>query len=156
MLLGGLWHGASLRFVVWGALHGLYLAIHKGIMTIFPNKTSPRYRVLSVFITFHIVAFTWMAFRAANMQVVIDMCGQIFNHFEGRHFIDMVIAYKAVWSLIALAFIIHWLPVKAKNWYRGYFVLLPTWVKVLVTIIVIIVLAQFTSAELQPFIYFQF
>ena len=38
MLLGGLWHGASLRFIIWGALHGLALAVHKIFLEIFPSK----------------------------------------------------------------------------------------------------------------------
>ena len=64
MLLGGLWHGANLRFVIWGALHGFYLAAHKLWLTLFP-KPKHRLRPLRVFITFHLVTFTWMAFPAA-------------------------------------------------------------------------------------------
>ena len=39
MLLGGLWHGASLRFIIWGALHGFALALHKSFREIFPEKS---------------------------------------------------------------------------------------------------------------------
>lgn len=38
MLLGGLWHGAGAQFIVWGALHGLALAVHKIFMEFFPSK----------------------------------------------------------------------------------------------------------------------
>jgi len=63
MLLGGLWHGAGLQFVVWGALHGFYLTInhlwvrHAGIKL-------PA--IVSLAITFGCVIFAWIFFRAAD------------------------------------------------------------------------------------------
>jgi len=155
MLLGGLWHGANLRFVIWGALHGLYLAIHKLWLLIFP-KQNAKLKGLRVFFTFHLVTLTWMAFRAKSMQSVMDMFHQIFANFKGSFFIEIITAYKLVLVLILLGFVIHWLPVGFKNWYKGKFVDMPVYAKVLATIIAIFILAQFSSAELQPFIYFQF
>ena len=46
MLLGGLWHGANLRFIIWGALHGLALAVHKTFMDFFPAKKEDEKKVL--------------------------------------------------------------------------------------------------------------
>ncbi|PKP09204.1 MAG: MBOAT family protein [Bacteroidetes bacterium HGW-Bacteroidetes-4] len=155
MLLGGLWHGANLRFVIWGALHGLYLAAHKLWLTVFP-KPNRRARPLRVFITFHIVTFTWMAFRARSMESVKQMFSQIFHHFKAAFIPEMMLAYRLVFLLMLLAFIVHWLPEKWKNWYRGVFVLMPVYLKILLTLIAVFVLAQFSSADLQPFIYFQF
>ncbi len=156
MLLGGLWHGANLRFVIWGALHGIYLAIHKLYVTAFPNKGNAKWHWLRVIVTFHIVTFTWMAFRSESMKMVSDMFHQMLYNFNGAHLFEIIAAYKTTLSLIAIGFIIHWLPNKAKNWYKGRFVLLPTYLKVIVTVVVVFILAQFTSADLQPFIYFQF
>ena len=155
MLLGGLWHGANLRFVIWGALHGIYLAAHKLWITILP-KQNGKLRVFRVFITFHIVTFTWMVFRAKNMNVVMDMFSQIFNHFKGGFFIEIIQAYKLELGLIIFAFIIHWLPVNIKDWYKGKFVDMPIYLKVFATLITIFILVQFSSAGLKPFIYFQF
>ncbi|MDA3890419.1 MAG: MBOAT family protein [Salinivirgaceae bacterium] len=155
MLLGGLWHGANLRFVIWGALHGIYLAIHKAWLSYFP-KQNGKLLSLRVFITFHLVTLTWMIFRANNMNDVSAMFGQIFFDFKGAYIFDMIYAYKGVLSLIILAFIVHWLPVSIKNWYRGKFVDMPIYLKISITVITIFILVQFTSAELQPFIYFQF
>jgi len=156
MLLGGLWHGANLRFVIWGGLHGIYLAIHKLFITLAGKKESPRWRWLSVFITFNLVTFTWMAFRAENMERVYEMFGQLFHHFEGGYAIEILTAYGRVVALIVVAYIIHWLPVPWKDWYKGKFILMPDYLKIAATIIVIFVLVQFSSAGLQPFIYFQF
>jgi D-alanyl-lipoteichoic acid acyltransferase DltB (MBOAT superfamily) len=155
MLLGGLWHGANLRFVIWGALHGLYLAVHKLWLSLFP-KLEARFRILRMAITFHLVTFTWMAFRARSMESVRQMCDQMVHHFKGSFAWEIIQAYQLVVSLILLAFIVHWLPIKWKDWYRGKFVLLPLWLKITGTVLVIFMLVQFTTAGLQPFIYFQF
>lgn len=156
MLLGGLWHGANLRFVIWGALHGIYLAIHKLFISFFPEQKVSKWRPLQVFFTFHIVTFTWMAFRARNMQTVGQMFDQIFYDFKGSFAGEIILAYKMVLSLIVIGFVVHWLPARWKNWYKGQFVLMPVWAKVAISVLVIFILAQFTSADLQPFIYFQF
>lgn len=155
MLLGGLWHGANLRFVIWGALHGLYLAVHKFWLTLFPNQNS-KLRPLRVFITFHLVTITWMAFRARSMQAVQHMFQQIISDFKGSHIPEMLLAYRAVFFLILAGFVVHWLPVRWKNWYRGRFVLMPVYLKILITVAIVFILVQFSSADLQPFIYFQF
>ena len=62
MLLGGLWHGAGWTFVLWGLMHGIYLAIHRTWG--FTGITLPR--VVSVMATFLAVLFAWVMFRAAS------------------------------------------------------------------------------------------
>ncbi len=156
MLLGGLWHGAKLRFIVWGALHGIYLAVHKLWLHFYPTKEKQGLQWLWILLTFHVVSFTWMAFRAHNLEIVANMFRQIFTAFAGRHMNELFAAYWFVWSLILLGFVIHWLPSKYKNLYKGYFVLSPTWVKITISVGIVFLLAQFVSADIQPFIYFQF
>ncbi|MCK6471045.1 MAG: MBOAT family protein [Planctomycetes bacterium] len=76
MLLGGLWHGANWTFVVWGALHGIYLAVHKRILSgvkpfDVPPKTNAKQwlsYLVKVVVTFHLVALTWIFFRAGSYQ----------------------------------------------------------------------------------------
>jgi len=77
MLLGGLWHGANWTFVVWGAMHGLYLAIHKLILETFgsPEDHVPRsafttsaLNVVKCLFTFHLVCLTWLFFRADSFS----------------------------------------------------------------------------------------
>jgi D-alanyl-lipoteichoic acid acyltransferase DltB (MBOAT superfamily) len=70
MLLGGLWHGAGWNFVIWGGLHGLYLAVHKLWMSATSRTVDAASGVLRKLIgglvTFHLVCLAWIFFRAAN------------------------------------------------------------------------------------------
>ena len=68
MLLGGLWHGASINFVIWGGMHGVALAVHKlfsqGLLKHDRNYVSRGIRrPFAILITFHFVCFTWLFFR---------------------------------------------------------------------------------------------
>ncbi|MCC6545617.1 MBOAT family protein [Candidatus Sumerlaeota bacterium] len=85
MLLGGLWHGANWTFVIWGFLHGLYLAIHR--MMRGENAREPAHppptlhnigiRMLKVLGTFHLVCLAWVFFRASNFSDAFTMIGKI-------------------------------------------------------------------------------
>jgi D-alanyl-lipoteichoic acid acyltransferase DltB (MBOAT superfamily) len=71
MLLGGLWHGAGVNFVIWGALHGLYLVVNHGWNALatalrFP-RTSRIWAVFSIALTFVSVCFAWVFFRATTI-----------------------------------------------------------------------------------------
>ena len=74
MLLGGLWHGASWNFIIWGALHGAALVVHrhwdserKGSSGRQPHAAG-RTRIVRVFFTFHLVCFLWVFFRAGDLE----------------------------------------------------------------------------------------
>ncbi len=72
MLLGGLWHGAGLNFVIWGALHGMYLILNHGWDALasalhFP-RNSRAWRTLSIALTFVSVCFAWVFFRATDVD----------------------------------------------------------------------------------------
>ena len=68
MTIGGLWHGASWNFVLWGVGHGVALVIHK---LFFKGEANAIYNrkwsnIIGVFLTFHFVAFMWIFFRAID------------------------------------------------------------------------------------------
>lgn len=79
MLLGGLWHGAGWTFVIWGGLHGLYLAInhawHRVTRMLWPNGlVHPALaRLLAWFVTFVAVVVGWVLFRAADLDAALRM-----------------------------------------------------------------------------------
>jgi alginate O-acetyltransferase complex protein AlgI len=92
MLLGGLWHGASWNFIIWGGLHGTYLACERAIHRRWPNwnRDSRGMKCLRMFITFHLVCFAWIFFRAHDLagvgRVVAGLAHPSLSGFEpDRH-----------------------------------------------------------------------
>jgi len=76
MIIGGLWHGASWNFLVWGALHGGYLAIHKIIVKKFPlfedSKLlkSKKTKIISILTTQYFIFLAWLAFRVEDINAL--------------------------------------------------------------------------------------
>ncbi|MDP4226858.1 MAG: MBOAT family protein, partial [Bacteroidota bacterium] len=158
MLLGGLWHGANIRFVIWGTLHGLGLVVNRLWDDINPlrNKSNRFYRLISIVLTFHFVAFAWMFFRAEDINSVLSMMAQILHHFDFVQIPQIITGYKTVFLIIGFAYLIHWLPASFRETYRGWFIQTPVVAKVAVAVLTVFILYQSKSSALQPFIYFQF
>lgn len=158
MVLGGLWHGASFRFIIWGAIHGVALAGHKLWMELFPKIKTGNFflKLLGVFVTFNLVSFAWIFFRAPDMKSVGEMLSQIGTSFGFALIPDILISYWIVFAIIIVGFAIHWLPSNFKEFYRGAFIKTPIWLKVIITVLVVIIIFQAKSSNVQPFIYFQF
>ncbi|MCK5535819.1 MAG: MBOAT family protein [Bacteroidales bacterium] len=158
MLLGGLWHGAAIRFIIWGALHGVGLAFHKMWLQFFPSNGKSGWfsRFISIFITFHFVHFAWIFFRASDMSAVGLMLNQIAFDFRPELIFSVLTGYWRPILLMFIGFAIHWLPVGTKDFYKEQFIRIPAWAKVGVTTIIVFGLYQVTSAGVQAFIYFQF
>ena len=158
MLLGGLWHGASWRFVIWGGIHGVALAIDKLWALIFPKKekVSVWRRIFSIFITFHIVHVAWIFFRAQSMEKVGLILSRIVNDFNFALVPEMIGSYKLIFGIILGGFIIHWIPAKTKEWYQNLFIKTPLFIKIIICLLTALLLYQAKSADIQPFIYFQF
>ncbi len=161
MLLGGLWHGASLRFIVWGALHGIALAVHKLVMELFPRKkdkpASFIWRVISIVLTFHFVAFCWIFFRANSFETALNIIYNISDlEFDWAAWQTIIQGYKNVFLLIAIGFVWHFVP---KRWMaipQQWFNVAPIFVKSVVLGFVFWVVYATATAGPQPFIYFQF
>jgi alginate O-acetyltransferase complex protein AlgI len=68
MLIGGLWHGASWTFVVWGGLHGAYLVGERAIRRVAPKRTGTAGRLAAMLVTFVLVTFAWVFFRARSFD----------------------------------------------------------------------------------------
>ena len=230
MLLGGLWHGASWNFVIWGALNGagmiiykvwakinwnikillitllvsgLWLAqssLHTPIWNMFfvwgialwvgvavryiywwierlgyfaisgtlrakiIDWTSNTWMILQTFI---FITFTRLFFRSGSnldpetasqeaWETATNMVNQIGGAWNSSIIPDFLWEYRNVVILFVLGMLIHWLPTKAKRWYRLNFALLPIWVIILLAVITVVIVYQFITADMQAFIYFQF
>jgi alginate O-acetyltransferase complex protein AlgI len=158
MLIGGLWHGASLRFIAWGGLHGLGLVIDKLLQQWFGDRlTRGRFgRLIGVFITFNFVSFCWIFFRAPDFNSAMVMLSQIISGFSPGSYMALFQSYSTVFILIIIAYMIHLLPERIKESYRGLFIRMPLAVKVAVILIVAVLLLQMRSTEVMPFIYYRF
>ncbi len=162
MLLGGLWHGASIRFILWGALHGVALAVHKFLMGQFKSlkQTGEEMglvsRIAGTVFTFHVVCFGWIFFRASSMQTVNEMLSQIFTNFHPEIFMQFISGYTIVFSLMIIGYIFHFIPKVTERSIQGIVARSPLFVQALMLIVAIFVVVQFKNAGVQPFIYFQF
>jgi alginate O-acetyltransferase complex protein AlgI len=158
MLLGGLWHGASLRFIIWGALHGIGLVFNRIWDSVFGIRTNRGFvaRIIAIFITFQFVNFCWIFFRAENMNSVMIMLNQITHNFSPGSYSTVLPAYSNVFIIIALGYIIHFLPEKIKESYRGVFIRIPLAAKFAVIMLIAVMLYQMKTTEVMPFIYFRF
>ncbi|MCE3226498.1 MAG: alginate O-acetyltransferase [Bacteroidetes bacterium] len=158
MLLGGLWHGSSWLFLIWGGLNGLGLIIHKFWKKITPWKgdESMATKFFLMLVTLAFISFTRIFFRSPDMETVNMIFYRIGNFFGGDQTLNILRGYRVVMTIMALGYAIHWIPEKFKEQYRSWFANQHYAVMSLIGIIVVFVSYQLMSGEMQAFIYFQF
>ena len=220
-VLGGLWHGASWNFVLWGAINGAGMIIEKiwremhwhwrfalmtlllfglcvaDYMTNLPvwrlfavwtaivwTGTALRYiyflfegrdtkftkalgTAWAVIQTFTFITFTRLFFRSSSnldpatanevaWATAKNMINQIGGAWNNAIIPEFVWAYRWVVLLFVAGMIIHWLPTNWKRRYRLWFTAMPVWLIVIAVVISMVVIYQFMTSDVQPFIYFQF
>lgn len=160
MLLGGLWHGASWNFVVWGGLHGIALALHKGYRALLGRPKSYASRgpkkFFAALLTFHFVCLSWIFFRNSSFEASLEMIHRIFTDFHPELFGQLMLGYWKVWLLMGLGYLLHLLP---DSW-NSQGILFLQKVRLLGQAVILVLLVylviQVKSSDIQPFIYFQF
>jgi len=219
MLLGGLWHGASWNFMIWGGLNGTGILAFKiwrhfrqwlrslvsglifaGIFVcnyFWPSPVLMIFTVWSgvffggtlirciysalcpardvrwlnttwnIFMTFVFISFTRLFFRSgSNLDPAVanetawNTAKAMVNSIGGQWNIaaipEILSNYWPVFTLFVIGMVIHWLPEHFKRWYRMNFAMMPIWLIGIVVVAAVFILYQFVTADLQPFIYFQF
>ena len=162
MFLGGLWHGASWNFVIWGMLHGTYLAIHKAILDKFPNIKNNYFikskigLVFSILVTQYLVFLAWIAFRVSNYDYMIySMKKYVFLDFHTVYTLQFISSHKIPIMLIIMFIILHFLSYKKINIQEKIANLrLYYWGSILAFIAVVIIF--FFNGKPEQFIYFKF
>lgn len=157
MLVAGLWHGATWMFVLWGAMHGAALVVHKslkGLLDAVPNAFFVR--MLSWMLTFMFLLVTWTFFRAETPEATATLFGHIRDTFSWDYLVPFVKA-RPTWSaLVALGFASHAIRYGHYLRLKHAFVRSPWVVKLLLAGAAVAAVAYFRTDEVQPFIYSQF
>ncbi len=162
MSISGLWHGAAFTFVIWGMYHGLLLILHnlylkwKARMGMARLFNSSAYRVITIFIFFHLTCIGWVFFRASSIEQALQMIHRMlipyqlnFNLYTGQFL--MLAA-----GLYLLHILESWLRSHAHQlgtaWRRSLAVPL----RALVYTAFILALIVFSQGQTSNFIYFKF
>jgi D-alanyl-lipoteichoic acid acyltransferase DltB (MBOAT superfamily) len=152
MLLGGLWHGASWNFVIWGGLHGVALAGTRMWQRARGDEPSRgAARVLGTVLTFHYVCFAWIFFRAPSLEHATVAIGRLAKLTYGTvNLTPKLVAVLLVGALTHLA---------PRAWYeslRDRFVRTPALAQGVVLALVAYALHRAAGAKAEPFVYGQF
>jgi len=156
--LGAVWMGimaigTAVRYLIVGLRHGKAI---KGLD-----------QVWNIFMTFVFISFTRLFFRSGSNldpaeanEVAWNTAKNMVNRIGGQWDIqvipDVLANYSHVFWVFLVGMVIHWLPEKFKRRYRLWFATMPLWMMLIVVVVAVIVIYQFITADLQPFIYFQF
>jgi len=161
MFLGGLWHGASWNFIIWGVLHGSYLAVHKILVNKFPSLANNLFfktksgKILSIFVTQYFIFLAWIAFRVKDMDAMIySFTKYIILDFEISGTIEFILVHKLAIGIMSLFIILNFISYKKDMKKMIVNLKLRYWILVLVIPISLILL--FFDATPNDFIYFQF
>lgn len=160
MTLGGLWHGASPMYIIWGAYNGLLLVIHKAARKVWRLPEHLRghkgIRGLNILLTFVLMAAGFAIFRAPSMETVHQMATQIFTNFHLSVAPQFIAGYTMIVVLAVIGYAAHLSP---RSWTLGAtraYAGLPLFLQGLILAGVLFLVIQTRQAELVPFIYLQY
>ena len=162
MFLGGLWHGASWNFVIWGLLHGGYLAIHRLIVNKFPILNEIQFfktktgKIISIIVTQYFVFLAWIPFRVSDSNdIFYAMSKFVLLDFQFDETTQIIFQNKFPILLIILFFVLHFISYKKTNLIQNISKLKLRWWFTIVTIILTIIIF-FYDGNPEEFIYFKF
>jgi alginate O-acetyltransferase complex protein AlgI len=175
MALGGLWHGASWNFVVWGVFHGLALIVHRefvawyksvdALKNLLENKVVAFFwRIFSLLLTFHAVCIGWVFFRITDIGMAWTMVRRMitmrpFYSMTGpEHYLilkqELPVIVPVVLIMVAALVLSNW-PLSYLN-EKKVFERTPAFLQAAFCALVIMAIVTFLPDNSQPFIYFQF
>jgi D-alanyl-lipoteichoic acid acyltransferase DltB (MBOAT superfamily) len=157
MLLGGLWHGASWKFVLWGAMHGTVLAVEKAFNIPALSRKHTSLTIPAGLLTFHFVAFCWIFFRASDFSNAMNVITNIsLLEWNLAQFWEVLKGYQNISMLLLLGFLWHFVPQRIQEVQLRLFHRIPMLGKAVIFAAVIWLISATATSGVQPFIYFQF
>jgi len=151
MVLGGLWHGASLVFVVWGAMQGLALALERGFGYGDTRSAKLPMAALQIAGTFAFTTVSWLVFRSASLSEVGSILASL-THFSAPITVITPLVVLLIIAPIACQFI----PTRAREFCFTAWVAVPLPVKGVLLALFLSLLTVVSMAGVAPFIYFSF
>jgi len=153
MVLGGLWHGASWTFVIWGGFHGIILILYRLLAPdIDRNNMGFIKSTVSILVTFHLVCFGWLIFRAQNLETLSIFVKSIFFNLHWSPETGQCLHKLLFYCWFLVLFQIIQAKTKTldpmKNW--------PRFARLNVWLFVIMSLFALSQRSGQEFIYFAF
>jgi alginate O-acetyltransferase complex protein AlgI len=160
MLLCGLWHGAAWTFVIWGIIHGLYLAGHRIFRRADQNVISTQKRfskkmkdLFYIFITFHLVALAWVLFRSQSFEIAVVYFRGLFV-FQQLRDISVTVLFA---GCLLIALDIAQTLIGSQTWLTDRQKLkVVRYAVVQILLLSVLAAAIAHLGTLTPFIYFQF
>lgn len=178
MVIGGLWHGASWMYVIWGAAHGALLVLHKtlrslltpqavvaggesgGEVSLFtrrePTQPPVWLRAINMVVTFVLVSAAFMIFRAPSMENVSMMWHQIVNDFHLSVAPQFVSGYLTIVIAMAVGYLVHVTPTRVTAPVRKAVTEAPVLLQAILLAIALLIAIQVRSSDIVPFIYLQY
>jgi D-alanyl-lipoteichoic acid acyltransferase DltB (MBOAT superfamily) len=149
MVLGGLWHGASWNFVIWGALHGGALCVERLAKTFAPWLRPPQ--LVGMILTFHVVCLGWVFFRAESFDSAIRVLSMLAG---GGWSVTLLTPFAAL--LIGLGLLMHWTPAGGLSGLARLAGRIPAPIYGLGLALAILFIDAQRPDGVAPFIYYQF
>ena len=160
MLIGGIWHGASWMYLLWGAYHGLLLVLHKAVSRIWhaPAMLQGTFMLksINVSITLALVVVGFTFFRASGPDALGDMAFQILNDFRPGIAPQFVEAYMLIVAAVFTGYVMHFMP---RDWTTGAtrtYTAMPILLQAILLTMVLFMVIQTRQTDLVPFIYLQY
>ena len=152
MVIGGLWHGASWTFVIWGAIHGLGLAAQHFWRTARGNKKAAGFwKYFNIFVTIQYVCFAWIFFRAASLENAYAILSRI-----GSLSFSLVNISPALVLILAIGILAHYCPKKWYDFSVSVYSRAPFFVQAAALALLVVGLQYVAQTGATPFIYNKF
>lgn len=158
--ISGLWHGAAWTFIIWGLSHGIFISLELLFAPLIRRAEESPFRkplkVVSVFITFHFIALSFVLLQSDTIGTAMVFFGNLFSAPDFSLFGEWYQVYQGPFWIMIAGYLLHFLPERMTSGAIDLFTRLHWIGKAVIFFIFIVLVYQVFSTESLPFIYLQF